>query len=86
VHAVIGKMSFPEGDLVGEPRALHQRDREGQAPRRAKGQYIKKITVSGAMTPGVQVKFVGRRGGSRPPRQRVSPHLKGVTMSKQSKK
>jgi large subunit ribosomal protein L1 len=31
---------------------------EKAKPSSAKGVYIKKITVSGAMTPGVQIKYV----------------------------
>lgn len=56
VHAVIGKMSFPESDLVANLEyfvtAL-----EKVRPSTAKGQYVKTIVVSGAMTPGVPVKF-----------------------------
>ncbi len=56
VHAVIGKLSFPDADLVSNLEhfvaAL-----EKSRPSTAKGQYVKKIVVSGAMTPGVQVKY-----------------------------
>ncbi|MCC6425872.1 MAG: 50S ribosomal protein L1 [Phycisphaerales bacterium] len=56
VHAVIGKMSFPDGDLIANLEyfvaAL-----EKARPSTAKGQYVKKIVVSGAMTPSVQVKY-----------------------------
>ncbi|MBS0187342.1 MAG: 50S ribosomal protein L1 [Planctomycetes bacterium] len=57
VHAVIGKMSFKEGDLV-ENLEHFIRAIEKVRPATAKGVYIKKITVSGVMTPGVQVKYV----------------------------
>ena len=57
VHAVIGKMSFPEGDLVANlEHFIHAIEKV--RPATAKGQYIKKITISGAMTPGVQIKYV----------------------------
>jgi large subunit ribosomal protein L1 len=57
IHAVIGKMSFPEDSLVANLEFfIHAIERA--RPSTVKGQYIKKITVSGAMTPGVQVKHV----------------------------
>lgn len=57
VHAVVGKMSFPERDLV-ENVEFFIRAIERVRPATAKGQYIKRITVSGTMTPGVQIKHV----------------------------
>lgn len=57
VHAVIGKMSFPEKDLL-ENLQFFVHAIEKARPPTAKGTYIKKVTVSGAMTPGVQVKHV----------------------------
>lgn len=57
VHAVIGKMSFPEASLV-ENLEYFISAIEKIKPSTVKGVYIKKITVSGAMTPGVQVKYV----------------------------
>ncbi len=57
IHAVIGKMSFPDESLVANLEFfIHAIERA--RPSTVKGQYIKKITVSGAMTPGVQVKHV----------------------------
>lgn len=56
VHAVIGKMSFADGDLV--ENLNHFIDAiERAKPSGAKGQFIKRITVSGTMTPGVQVRY-----------------------------
>jgi large subunit ribosomal protein L1 len=56
VHAVIGKMSFPEGDLVENlEHFIHTIERA--KPATVKGVYIKKISVSGTMTPGVQVAY-----------------------------
>lgn len=56
VHAVIGKMSFPEGDLV--ENLNHFIDTlEKAKPSGAKGQFIKRVTVSGTMTPGVPVRY-----------------------------
>ncbi len=56
IHAVIGKMSFPEGDLVANLEHFVAAI-EKSRPATAKGQYVKKIVVSGAMTPSVQVKY-----------------------------
>lgn len=55
VHAVIGRMSFSEGDLLENYN--HFVDTiEKARPSTVKGEYIKGITVSGTMTPGVQIK------------------------------
>jgi large subunit ribosomal protein L1 len=56
VHAVIGKMSFPEGDLVANlEHFIHTIEKA--KPATVKGVYIKKISISGTMTPGVQVAY-----------------------------
>jgi len=57
VHAVIGKMSFPEADLVANLEHFIKTIEKAK-PATSKGIYIKKITISGAMTPGVQLKHV----------------------------
>jgi len=59
VHAVIGKMSFAE-DALEENLAYFVSAIEKAKPSTVKGIYIKKVTVSGAMTPGVQVKYVAK--------------------------
>lgn len=56
VHAVIGKMSFPEGDLL-ENYEHFVSVIEKSRPSSIKGQYVKKVTLSGTMTPGVRVKL-----------------------------
>ncbi len=56
IHAVIGKMSFPEDDLVANYNHFAETI-ERARPSSVKGDYVKKITVSGTMTPGVQVAF-----------------------------
>ncbi len=56
VHAVVGKMSFKEDALV-ENVEHFIRTIEKSRPSTAKGVFIKKVVVSGAMTPGVQVKL-----------------------------
>lgn len=57
IHAVIGKMSFADVDLL-ENYSFFVDTIERARPSSAKGRYIKKITLSGTMTPGVQVKHV----------------------------
>lgn len=54
VHGVIGKMSFAEGDLL-ENFNFFVDTIEKARPAAVKGEYVKKITLSGTMTPGVQV-------------------------------
>ena len=57
VHAIIGKMSFSEGDLLENyNHFLHTI--EGARPQATKGQYIKRIALSGTMTPGVRIRYV----------------------------
>ncbi|MBX3364252.1 MAG: 50S ribosomal protein L1 [Phycisphaeraceae bacterium] len=57
VHAVVGKLSFPESDLVENAEYfIHAIERA--KPAAAKGTYIKRITISGTMTPGIQIKHV----------------------------
>jgi len=57
VHAVIGKMSFPDADLAANLEFFINAIEKAR-PATAKGQYIKRITISGAMSPGVQIKHV----------------------------
>ncbi len=59
VHAVVGKMSFDEAALV-ENVNFFIGTIEKAKPSSAKGTYIKRITVSGAMTPGVQIRYVNK--------------------------
>ncbi|MFK7884776.1 MAG: 50S ribosomal protein L1 [Phycisphaerales bacterium] len=62
IHAVIGKLSFPEGDLV-ENYDHFVATIEKLRPSSVKGDYVKSITVSGTMTPGVQVAFQDAEAG-----------------------
>lgn len=55
IHAIIGKMSFPEGDLLENYTHFFETI-EKIRPSTVKGIYIKRITLSGTQTPGVQVK------------------------------
>jgi len=54
VHAVIGKMSFEAPKLVENAEAFLATIQK-MKPSAAKGNYVKKISVSGTMTPGVLV-------------------------------
>ena len=54
VHCVIGKMSFSEEQLLDNYNHFFEL-MEKTRPASAKGRYMKKITLSGTMTPGVQV-------------------------------
>ncbi len=56
IHAIIGKMSFADGDLAANLAAFIETIEKAR-PSSAKGIYIKKVCVSGAMTPSVQIKY-----------------------------
>lgn len=56
VHAVIGKMSFDDKSLVENLEHFVQTIEKAK-PATVKGIYIKKISVSGTMTPGVQIAY-----------------------------
>ena len=59
VHAGIGKASFDEAKIVENAAAFIDAVRKAR-PTGAKGQYIKKITISSTMGAGVFVEDVGR--------------------------
>lgn len=54
IHAAIGKLSFPEADLIANIHAFVENVRRLK-PATAKGVYIKKVTVHSTMSPGVQI-------------------------------
>lgn len=54
IHAVVGKMSFAAADLE-ENIDFFIGTIEKARPAAAKGQYVKKITISGTMTPSVMI-------------------------------
>ncbi|MHC4975090.1 MAG: 50S ribosomal protein L1 [Planctomycetota bacterium] len=58
VHAPVGKMSFSEGDLSENITAFVELI-ERARPNSTKGRFIKSITVSGTMTPGVRIQYSG---------------------------
>jgi large subunit ribosomal protein L1 len=54
IHCVIGRMSFAEEDLLANLEHFVSTINRIR-PASAKGQYIKKMVISGTMTPGIQV-------------------------------
>jgi len=54
IHAPVGRMSFPEADLT-ENIEFFINTIEKAKPSAAKGTFVKKIVISGTMTPGVQI-------------------------------
>lgn len=54
VHAIIGKMSFPEADLLENYNSFFSVIEKAR-PSSVKGQYIKKVAISGSMTPSVHI-------------------------------
>ena len=54
IHAVVGKVSFADADLRENIVAFVGHIRRVK-PAAAKGQYLKKVCISGTMTPGVQI-------------------------------
>lgn len=56
VHVVVGKMSFPDEKLV-ENAEHFIRAIEKMKPSGVKGRFIKKVVLSGTMTPGVIVRW-----------------------------
>lgn len=57
IHAVVGKLSFADAALV-ENIDFFIHAIEKVRPSTVKGVYIKKVVVSGVMTPSVQIKYV----------------------------
>ncbi|MFG0246430.1 MAG: 50S ribosomal protein L1 [Phycisphaerales bacterium JB052] len=55
VHAVIGRMSFSADDLLENYNHFYETIEKAR-PSAVKGEYVKRITISGTMTPGVQIK------------------------------
>lgn len=56
VHTTIGKISFPPGDLLANFEHM-LKTVEHARPASVKQNYIKSITVSGTMTPGIRIKY-----------------------------
>jgi len=54
VHAIIGKMSFKEQDLVGNALSLVEHIRRVK-PASAKGQFFQKAVLSATMMPGLNI-------------------------------
>lgn len=58
IHAAVGKMSFSESDLA-ENLDFFIETIAKLRPSSVKGRFVKKISISGTMTPGVQVAYAG---------------------------
>ncbi len=58
VHATIGKLEFAEADLTGNLNALLIAIKKAK-PTSAKGVYLKKLTLSSTMGPGISVDLAG---------------------------
>ena len=56
VHAVVGKLSFADEDLKANITAFVEHIRRLK-PVSAKGQYLKKVCISGTMTPAIQLEI-----------------------------
>ena len=56
IHAVVGKLSFADEDLKANISAFVEHIRRLK-PASAKGQYIKKVSISGTMTPAVHLEY-----------------------------
>jgi large subunit ribosomal protein L1 len=54
IHAIVGKQSFPTDHLVGNAEHMISTIQK-MKPAAAKGQYIKRVSVSATMSPGVDV-------------------------------
>jgi large subunit ribosomal protein L1 len=54
VHCIVGKMSFGPEQIVGNAEALLNMIRQLK-PNSSKGQYIRSVTISGTMTPGIRI-------------------------------
>ncbi|MGE3107882.1 MAG: 50S ribosomal protein L1 [Phycisphaerales bacterium] len=55
IHCIIGKMNFPEADLAANLDHFIKTIEKAR-PSSARGQFVKKVFISGCMTPSVQVK------------------------------
>jgi len=54
IHTIVGKLSFSEADLRDNILAFMDHIRRSK-PVAAKGQYIKKVCISGTMTPSIEL-------------------------------
>jgi large subunit ribosomal protein L1 len=61
IHAILGKLSFADGDLVANLNAFVSAI-EKLRPSTTKGGFIRKVVVAGCMTPGVQIKYASSTG------------------------
>ncbi|MBF0433051.1 MAG: 50S ribosomal protein L1 [Fibrobacteria bacterium] len=60
IHAAVGKLSFSEEQLVDNSKVLIESIIKAK-PATSKGEYIKKVAISGTMTPGIVIAKVALR-------------------------
>ena len=63
IHAGIGKVSFDEDKLAAEHPRLRGRGAARPSPTGAKGTYLKKVSLSSTMGPGVSVDISSATAG-----------------------
>ncbi len=63
IHAGVGKVSFDEGKLVENVRAIVDAVNKAK-PSGAKGAYLKKVSLSSTMGPGVSVDLASATGAA----------------------
>ena len=63
VHAGVGKASFTEDQIVANVRALVDAIQKAK-PTGAKGQYLKKVSLSSTMGPGVSISLDSLSAGA----------------------
>jgi len=79
IHAVVGKLSFPDADLAANIDHFIK-SIEKIKPSTVKGMYIKKIALSGAMTPSVQSSTSTSKRSSNPGVNHMSKAIKNMMM------
>lgn len=60
IHAVCGKVSFDEKSLYDNINTIYKTIMKAK-PASVKGRYLKKMTISSTMGPGIKVDYVGLR-------------------------
>jgi large subunit ribosomal protein L1 len=57
IHAPVGKASFPSANLIANAHALVDAITKAK-PAAAKGKYLKSVTLSSTMGPGIRIDTV----------------------------
>lgn len=72
VHVVIGRLGFPEGDLIENYAAVMDEIHRAK-PSAAKGRYIQSVTLASTQGPGVKVDTAQVKGDSAPAAVTAAP-------------